>query len=218
MDFNIYDVIKLHQKVNVKRIYLEDEVSYASYIKDFDDEYILIERPVTGRVPVSLQLDEEIELAIITSGGIWIGYSTVVDVKPGASGGFFITIPEYFEKIQRREFLRIKEDFPVKFMYLKGDQLEEEKNLKCANISGGGIALQSKHPLENKGTMAVDFEYEDLMIYTKVKLIHNHYDAKEKYYTTGFQFLEFDKKISDMIYKIVMKHQIKYHKKGILKE
>ena len=216
MDFDIHDVIKLQQKVNVKRTYLKDEISYASYIKDFDSEYILIERPVTGRVPVSLQLDAEIELAVITSGGIWVGYSTVVETKPGAAGGFFITVPEYFEKIQRREFLRIREDFSVKFMYLNADRPVEEKAFKCGNISGGGIALYSKFPIENIGIMAVDFEYENLMIYTKVKLVHNYYDAKEKSYITGFQFLEVDRKTADMIYKIVMKHQIQYHKKGLL--
>ncbi|MFA6989782.1 MAG: flagellar brake domain-containing protein [Candidatus Gastranaerophilaceae bacterium] len=218
MDFNIHNIINLHQKTNIKRIYLEDEVSYASYIKDFDDEYILIERPVTGRVPVSLHRDKEIELAIITTGGIWVGHSIVVNAKRGGSGGFFITRPTSFEKIQRREALRIKEDFSVKFIYLNGDITLEEKTLKCANISGGGIALYSKHPLEKRGIMAIDFEYEGLMIYTKIKFIHSYHDAEEKCYTTGFQFLEVDKKTSDIIHKIIMKHQIKYHKKGILKE
>jgi c-di-GMP-binding flagellar brake protein YcgR len=216
MEFDVSGVIKLQQKVNVKRIYLEDESNYASYIKDFDDEYILIERPVAGNVSVNLKLDEEIELTIITTDGIWVGYSTIIESKRGASGGFLITMPEYLEKIQRRDFLRIKENFSVKFMYLHGDQIVEEKTLKCANISGGGIAMYSKHPIENTGIMAVDFEYENLMIYTKVKYIHSCYDAIEKFYTTGFQFLDVEKKISDIIHKVVMKNQIKYHKKGLL--
>lgn len=216
LEFDISDIIKLQQKINIKRTYLEDEVSYASYIKDIAEDYIMIEFPTSGRTAVPLKPESEVELTVITPEAIWVGPSFVAETVKGLSGGVWISIPEYFEKIQRRDFLRIKEEFFVKLSYIKSEGKTEDLELKCANISAGGISVYSKKPLEKNLPMVVEFEYEGFRVSSRVKYIHTQYEIVEKMYLSGLKFLEVDLKTVNMLHKIICKRQIEYRKKGLL--
>lgn len=216
VDSSIEDYFPINQKLSIKRTYYEDPENYPSYVKDFNHDYIFIEKPTKGGFSVSMERNAEIEVSVITNECVWSGPSTVIQVVSDSLGGVWITYPDYLEKVQRREFIRLAYDVRIKVCYMGGESVLRELLLPSANISAGGVAVRSKDKIARDKEIKVFFTINDIEIETRAKFIHAQYDIFEKEYVTGLEFLDVNTLTANKIHKAITQIQIEMRRKGLI--
>lgn len=200
------------QKLNIMKLDAEDEASYPSYVKDLGEEDTLfIDTPSTGSYKPTIKPSELIEIYIITKDCVWAGECEVLKVESGHISGLWVTYPETLKKIQRREFLRWEFDFPVQ-VHTDGTATKAE----CANLSGGGIAVISKQPLQIDPETKVKFKRDDIDADLEVSYVHIQYDHIFKHYITGLRFKKIDQQLINKIQKAIFRDQIEMRRKGLI--
>lgn len=217
---NIKDHFQLGQKISIKRTFANDNESYPSYVKDFNEKNILIEILTKAGTAIPVYTDKEIELASINKEGIWSGRSQVISIENTAISGIWIKTPEYLEKVQRREYMRWDMTFPVKvFVFDNEEDLREPNEIievKVNNISGGGIAVLTKEELPRNKVLYINIQHNGIFLCCKIKYIHEQFDTATKNFITGYQFLEIDRKLVDKIHKVGLNNQLELRRKGLI--
>ncbi len=191
---------------------------YPSYVKDINNEMLLIDTLISNGIQMSLPPRSVLQVGSVTKEGLWTGECTVHSIAKGSISGLWITLPGYLERLQRREFLRMDFNFEVKLrvMQLNGLEVASESTAKCANLSGGGIAVITKHKITASKKLRVLFSAAGLKVESEIKPVHVQYDAEQKTFLTGFKFIDLETSEINKIHKIVHKKQIDMRRRGLI--
>lgn len=124
------------------------------------------------------------------------------------------------QKIQRRNFYRLKTLIPVKFMMVQqqgqmGVEIKEYDGL-VKDLSGNGVRLSS-HIKLNPGTLLlVKIKLEEFgTVDVKGRVVRSHDEGcRTKVYETGIQFENIDRKTQDKIFMYIFNQLRLLRKKG----
>lgn len=187
---------------------------FASVLNPTDD-YLLITPIISpDAFHVEVPEGERIEIAIKHEDMLWSGFAIVVEIVRGDFQGIWLTYPKFLQKVQRRNFLRLKFTFPVSLkIYERGSKISEYKGY-CQDLSGSGISVMIDSVLHLKeGQFAIiSFEYKTLSVDCKVAPVYHV--RKSGLVKTGFRFVDINREFSDNIHKFVIKEQIQRKKEG----
>ncbi len=191
---------------------------YPSYVKDINSGVLLIDSLVSNGIQMSLPPRSVLHIGSVTKEGLWTGECSVQSIAKGSISGLWVTLPEYLDRLQRREFLRMDFSFEVKLrvMQLNGLEVASESTVKCANLGGGGIAVTTKNKIVASKKLRVLFSAAGLKVESEVKHIHVQYDAEHKTFLTGFKFIGLENSEINKIHKIVHKKQIDMRRRGLI--
>lgn len=189
---------------------------FASVLNPTQD-YLLITPIISSdALQVEIPEGERIEVALKYEGMLWSGFSIIVEVIKGDFEGIWLTYPNFLQKVQRRNFLRLKFTFPISIkVYEKGEKICEYKGF-CQDLSGSGISVMLDTPLrlQDEQFAIMSFVYKSLTVDCKVAPVYHI--RKGRMVKMGFRFVDIDREFSENIHKFIIKEQIKRKREGFL--
>lgn len=202
----------------------DTEFGAASRIEDILDDRLMVAMPVDQKgVPVIPVTGERVICRAAGSGCYYKFHSAYLDKGRHPIPVWFIKKPEFVEKIQNREFVRIAWDHPIILRVIDKDgAMGDMLFTNVTDISGGGLAVRIsvKLPLEQD----VILELSDvpgigiLRIKGKVVRCAKVEAPGGDFYHVGFKFVNINRQQQNQLVKFIFTIQRKNLAKGIGKK
>lgn len=171
-----------------------NKVSFKSTIQNLTDEYIAIGIPMfQGQyVPLSKGQAEEFHY-YDDKGGVYSFESSVLGrIREGNVAQIYISYPQKYRKIQRRDFVRINLYENIKYCKIEKSNTEllESKFKKAIaiDLSGGGMKIKADEELKFNDKIFVVMENKDFTVKSEGKIVRTYKDEEGSFiYGVAFQ-------------------------------
>ena len=203
---------------------LSAENGVASRIEDISGDRLMVAMPVDEKGVPIIPLPGENMICRIAGTGCYYQFNAVyLDKGKAPIPVWFIRMPEFVEKVQNREFVRISVDYPVILRPLdENGAMEGMIFTRAVDISGGGLAVVNKAmlPLGSKAVLELDNipGVGLLRITGRVVRCVKVDAAGDNVFHVGFQFLDLSRQHQNRLVKFIFDIQRQSLAKGIGKK
>lgn len=201
--------------------YMEDKITFKSYIKSVEQDYILIDFLYNKGVEYNIPPEKQIKVNFKENSGIYSGTSYILGRDNSNLSGLMISYPTNVEFIQQREFVRIPMKLKVDLYTKTSPDGTNTKHyqVETTDISGSGISFVSDAPIERHQGIngLIHLKSTEKPIEVKLKHVYSRSfitSSKERY-KNAFTFVDIDEKIRDKIVKEIFLFQLEMKRKGI---
>lgn len=203
---------------------LSTENGVASRVEDISGDRLMVAMPVNEKGVPIIPLPGENMVCRIAGTGCYYQFNAVyLDKGKAPIPVWFVRMPEFVEKVQNREFVRISVDYPVILRPLDEDgAMGGMIFTKAVDISGGGLAVMNKTmlPLGSKAVLELDNipGVGMLRITGRVVRCVKVDAAGDNVFHVGFQFLDLSRQHQNKLVKFIFDIQRQSLAKGIGKK
>ena len=203
---------------------LSTENGVASRVEDISGDRLMVAMPVNEKGVPILPLPGENMMCRIAGTGCYYKFNAVyLDKGKAPIPVWFVRKPEFVEKVQNREFVRISVDYPVILRPLdENGAMGGMIFTKAVDISGGGLAVMNKTmlPLGSKAVLELDNipGVGMLRITGRVVRCVKVDAAGDNVFHVGFQFLDLSRQHQNRLVKFIFDIQRQSRAKGIGKK
>ena len=203
---------------------LSTENGVASRVEDISGDRLMVAMPVNEKGVPILPLPGENMMCRIAGTGCYYKFNAVyLDKGKAPIPVWFVRKPEFVEKVQNREFVRISVDYPVILRPLdENGAMGGMIFTKAVDISGGGLAVMNETmlPLGSKAVLELDNipGVGMLRITGKVVRCVKVAAAGDNVFHVGFQFLDLSRQHQNRLVKFIFAIQRQSLAKGIGKQ
>ena len=203
---------------------LSTENGVASRVEDISGDRLMVAMPVNEKGVPILPLPGENMVCRIAGTGCYYKFNAVyLDKGKAPIPVWFVRKPEFVEKVQNREFVRISVDYPVILRPLdENGAMGGMICTKAVDISGGGLAVMNETmlPLGSKAVLELDNipGVGMLRITGKVVRCVKVAAAGDNVFHVGFQFLDLSRQHQNRLVKFIFDIQRQSLAKGIGKK
>jgi c-di-GMP-binding flagellar brake protein YcgR len=198
---------------------------YSTRIEDIG-ERLLLAAPTHRGAVIRLSEGEPVRVEILAEDAVY-AFDTYVDsmaLEPIPVIG--VSKPENLARIQRREFVRVDLNLPVKYrpLTLIRQKPLEYQSADIVNLSGGGASIVTWHPLQDKGVksgseLQLELELPDgnkVEVKAVIVRISDTKTEKGIRHKIAVMFTEIDERQQDVIVRYVLECQYEMRRKGLL--
>ena len=203
---------------------LSTENGVASRVEDISGDRLMVAMPVNEKGVPILPLPGENMMCRIAGTGCYYKFNAVyLDKGKAPIPVWFVRKPEFVEKVQNREFVRISVDYPVILRPLdENGAMGGMIFTKAVDISGGGLAVMNETmlPLGSKAVLELDNipGVGMLRITGRVVRCVKVDAAGDNVFHVGFQFLDLSRQHQNRLVKFIFDIQRQSLAKGIGKK
>ena len=203
---------------------LSTENGVASRVEDISGDRLMVAMPVNEKgVPILPLPGENMGCRIAGTGCYYKFNAVYLDKGKAPIPVWFVRKPEFVEKVQNREFVRISVDYPVILRPLdENGAMGGMIFTKAVDISGGGLAVMNKTmlPLGSKAVLELDNipGVGMLRITGRVVRCVKVDAAGDNVFHVGFQFLDLSRQHQNRLVKFIFDIQRQSLAKGIGKK
>lgn len=242
--------LEINQRIQLCRDTSEDKNHkkkyYPSRIEEEDKDFFYIAEPLDGTVPVFLPKGQEIEIIFNDEKGTYQFKTTVVSRIDKNIMLIKVTKPSGVEKINRRDFFRLRVFIPFSFRVLPGDKFqygfpEKQDVIKKSVLSnqiakdeadkqegiikdlsgGGALAAVSEKTELKEGDhiemwLPLDTQKEPVYLWGDVVRVLPNPDATKWNRDVGIYFSKVDERDRDLIISHILTLQRDLLQKGAL--
>ena len=238
------EFLKLNQKL---QIVLEENESLTrsclSQIMDYDNSSMLIAEPSYRAQPINIPVGTVIEVLVIDTKCVY-SFNTSVIGKQKSPPSLWLSLPETYRRVQRREYVRVNIKLPVVVNIKPDTEVYEDcfttnilaeqvyqdayYNTSSIDVSGGGIKVFGPLKFQDNTNLSVLLRLPMKEVITPVTVIRSEVNTKisEKEFTPE-EFAKFNylsalcyKDIDDAdrstIIQLCFKRQLELRQRGIL--
>lgn len=139
-------------KVNNKIEIICEEGAFACNIQDIQDKHLAISIPIKDFQYLPLRKDEKIQVLYYEGNSIYKFTSSVIKRDKSNIPLLWISIPDKFQKIQRRKFVRVSVLYDIRCALIDRNLELNKENLSnirfhngtILDLSGGGARLKTE--------------------------------------------------------------------------
>ncbi len=209
--------LKINQLIDIELEVVGEEgnISYESFpsrIEDKTPDYLAIAFPFKNGYPLPIHTGEVICLRFIQDDKAYVCEVKVVSKQTSPVALLKVTMPEKIVHIQKRNWVRLPYNTSVN--YRMHDYKVDFSQATSLDISGGGILLQTKHPLDINDLLDIEFCLENILIATVGKVVRCI--EAEKSYRIAIKFEKIMEKDRDKIVGFIFRKQREFIKKGLV--
>jgi Predicted glycosyltransferase len=189
-------------------IFWKDEKVYKASVQDEEEGFFYINLPVCDGEYLFFVEGQRLSMLFNDENNIYrfettVEKRTIVNQMPL----YKLAIPETYEKVQRRDFVRIEFVQNLKYVRLsdKNEELDTEyNNALLLDISGGGLRMKSKEKNSTNDRVMINISFENDVV-NIIGTIVRVSKSEDKEYIYGVKFDDSQKSSREKIVKIVFK-------------
>lgn len=186
--------------------------SFPSRIEDINREFLLIAYPFRNGYPVPLHTEEVICLRFVQNKNPFACDVKVISKQTSPVALLKVTRPDKIVRIQKRNWVRLPYITTVNYK-MAGYEVDFFEALSI-DISGGGLLLQTKHPMDINDQLDIIFSLDEITINTISKVVRCF--PADNCYRVAVKFDKITEKDRDKIVGFIFQKQREFIKKGLL--
>lgn len=238
------EFLKLNQKL---QIVIEESPNRmktcVSQIMDYDSSSMLVAEPSYKGCPVVVPVGTVIEVLVIDAKCVY-SFNTSVIGKQKSPPSLWLSLPETYRRVQRREYVRVNIKLPVVVTFKGDTEVEEEclnsnilaesvmdegyYNSSSIDVSGGGIKVFGPVKFKSETTIKVMLRLPMKEIVTNARVVrsvaNNKISEREfsptdyaKFnYISAICFNDIDDADRSTIIQLCFKRQLELRQRGIV--
>ena len=196
------------------------EATYESVVRHISDDGMRIDHPRRDGQRLELWPEDELQLAVELHGRLYTFMSAVRAVEEVPAEIVTIDLPEEVDHQERRNFFRLITRIEPRYTAVTNAEGAELELLDATilDISGGGMQLLSKQPVEVGARirvifpLAVDSVEADVIVLA----LSVQHDGRRSAYRINTRFADLPREIQERIIRFVFSAQLELLKKGVL--
>ncbi|QGU95099.1 flagellar protein [Clostridium bovifaecis] len=212
-------------KVNNKVEIISEEGVFACDIQDIQDKHLAISIPIKDFQYLPLRKDERIQVLYYEGNNIYKFASSVIKRDKSNIPLLWIKIPDRFEKIQRRKFVRVSVLYEARCALIDRDLELNKENLSnirfhkgtILDLSGGGARLKTELSAKKDDVFILVLPVEESFLIVKGEVKRAALDELgERIY--GLNFINLKMMEQEKIIRSVFQIMREQMKKGLREE
>jgi len=210
------------QNVSIRVLAGAHEGTYASLVEGYQPQGILVGAPFKGGVPLPLDKGTAVRVYYHDERTMYSFRTRVVDRAWHPRPTLLLAEPEEIERIQRRRFVRLQINLPVRYCLLneqRGHDAEPEvREAACEDISAGGLLLVCPQGLTKGAELDLEVELEPdvpLWLVGRVVRVVEH-PGPERPGRYGVEFIGVTAADRDLITRFIFRKQRELRRLGLL--
>lgn len=209
---------KLSHGLAVELIALEGkyEGHYRTRIEEVGERLLMVGAPFENGELVPLHEGTKVKLVFWDETAVYSFEGKIMQRIAVPVPMFVLELPDTFDKIQRRNYVRVPALFPVIFRMVTREGLSDFFNATMIDLSGGGMRFTTKERIEDKSLLYVQISLPTGEIQTPVRVIRVEKIEETKVYSVSTEFYEISERERDKIIRCVFDKQRAMRKKGLV--
>lgn len=202
------DVLKIGDKIIIKKKVRKDESEYTSQIQDIDGKKIRILTPMYRSVLVRLQEKTRIELLVYGDGKVY--YLDAEVIKTAVENNLYYTdivAVSEVEKMERRNYYRVRTMKDILVRLKDEENPQEYESALTIDLSGGGIMFSSTHEYSEDTDIEIKMNIDDSPVILDGKVLNKEKQEGLRSYKYTVQFVNLDRSVKEKIITHVFKLQ-----------
>ncbi len=206
------------QRINVLKDAGTLEVSYVSTIRHVSPVAVRIDAPRRGDDVLDFKVNDEMMIMVDLQGRLYTFASRVQKIEP-ADDAVLIDRPRVVEQSERRQFFRLAVNIRPKYAAIVDDDGSEKRRLEAMilDISGGGMQLRAKQPIDTGNRVHVVFPLGDDQLEADITVLAASAVEGEApwMYRANARFLTLPRQVQERIIRFIFKQQLDFMKRGV---
>ncbi len=190
---------------------------YHSRIEEINEHFMILAMPMHQSVPIFLTPDTPFYGSIVNESGRYQFKSIYKAKKIQPIPVWVVTLPTDMEKIQLRSFVRLDINVNVALqLRTAADNDAAPQKLITHNISGGGLCLLSKIPLEvdTQVDLVISLDNQDTIRAAGVVVRVDKHSSELIPYLISIKFVDIIEQDRSKIIKFIFQKQVERKRKG----
>ncbi|MFW6381071.1 MAG: flagellar brake protein [Bacillota bacterium] len=213
------NALEINQKIQLEIDRGPYQGTFPSKIADIEDEVIKVVPPYDKGELLPLRRNLELKVYFTGDDAAFYFESKVIGREREPIPLIVLTPPETLKRIQRRNYFRLEVSEPIYYRRLDEEEepLEEFRESKTVDVSGGGVKMVLDQPLEADDLLELYLnipDIDDVPILGKVRQIYTLPDDYTK--AAGIEFIRISSRIRDTIVGWLFDYQRKLRRRGLL--
>ncbi|NLJ99959.1 MAG: hypothetical protein GX318_01820 [Clostridia bacterium] len=208
---NYSSILKINSKMDIQVHGLS--FNLKTMIQEVTSEHIAIHVPSYRGRERKLNPGDYVTARVFSKDAQYVFKSTVLGQREEKVILYLLSLPSHIERIQMRDFVRVKVQMPAEYRLLKSKEDTDGSYKKCftVDMSGGGLQIVVPELVETGALMALRFTIqdskdEDVLIKTFARVKRRDTAiSKSGRYVLGISFEDIDERDRDQIIAFVYK-------------
>lgn len=219
---DLQKILAVNTLVHIEILDQRGEVQrYSSRVENLTEDRIALASPLKHRTPIFIPPGNFVTVFFSDKLTVYNFRSRVVANVPERVPMLIVEAPEFLEKIQKREYVRVSINLNVLFSYQDEEEQTKEVWCKTRDLSGGGLMLVSNKAIQiAKGAKVnVTFQLDSDNIYVNGELMRVYQEldiSGIERQILGVKFVNLSESNRQFIIKFVFQRQIELRKRGLL--
>lgn len=209
----LQDVLGIKQRIEVMPE--NDKQHYVSSVQDIANGKLFIDIPYMSGRPISIRKGTKVYITFNKKDAFYRLVTQIENYHDDNIGCYELLLPEKVDRIQRRDFYRLKVLIdacydivtPESTNFAKNSSPENMKSGKIIDISGSGARLLAMEEVKMGNKLLVKFyisEVGSLLLLCEIKRIDKVViESKEAYYV-GLKFININRRTQDTLIKYIL--------------
>jgi c-di-GMP-binding flagellar brake protein YcgR len=213
--------LRINQQVILRRLDRPDAPSYATHVEDIDDQRVTLSMPTQGGLPVVLPTGELIRAEFTSEAGVYTFTTRVLGRQEEPVPVLFVQRPAKFERIQRRNYVRLEANLPIDYAVLvttEATPSPDRVRSQTRDISGGGLLFRSPELLPLGTRLDVVIALGGVKIRTigeVVRLVAEETEPEHSYWL-GLRYVGIDERDREQIIRYIFDQQRQRRRRGLV--
>lgn len=161
--------LSVNDPVELQVLHEGERINCASRVHDLVDGKIQLSWPTRSGIRVPIRKAQELLLYFTRADGIYTGQAVVESVSQAPVPTILVQAAGDLEKIQRREFYRVRASLPIKLTGLDSSspnaQTKKTSGMhiisRTVDVSGGGLSINKEFPVLPGTVFEVELTLEE---------------------------------------------------------
>ncbi len=202
------DVLKIGDKIIIKKKIRKDESEYTSQIQEIDGKKIRILTPMYRSVLIRLPEKTRIELLVYGEGKVYFLEAEAIQsiVENNLYYTDIVAVSEV-EKMERRNYFRVRTMKDILVRVKDEENPEEYEPALTIDLSGGGIMLSSTQEYSEDNDIEIKMTIDGSPVILDGKVLNKEKQEGLRSYKYTVKFLNLDSSVKEKIITHVFKLQ-----------
>jgi c-di-GMP-binding flagellar brake protein YcgR len=196
---------------------LETRQRFKSIVQEIHPKYIGVAIPISQEGQRMSAAGTEVEVLCIGEKYNYRFYSKIIGKKHDRIPLVLLGVPEFIERYERRDYVRVKNSFPIQYRKLqhgeekiRASELAMDASLQsgfCADISGGGMKIVLPVSLKLGEYLLIIPEHPEIRFALKGKVVNQESKKSPRgvVFHIGIAFIDLSEKEREKIIAYVFK-------------
>lgn len=202
------DVLKIGDKVIVRKKFKKDELEYTSQIQDIDGVKIRLLTPMYKSALIRIPEQTKVEVLVFGEGKV---YELDAEVKELINDNNLhytdIVVIGNIRKIERRYYFRVQTMKDILIREKNQENPEEFANALTIDLSGGGLQFSSTNDFSENSVIEIKMGIDDKEVLLEGEILSKSRQVELRSYRYTVKFLNLDNLVQEMIIRYVFKIQ-----------
>lgn len=212
-------MLRINARLELELLGAREPARYRTRVEDVAEDEFRVALPTAGGGPAPLVAGDPVRGYLSAGHAIYVFDTVVLGRDSAEPPSLRLRVPQHFERLQRRHFVRIDARLPARYVPVlpagPGSDPPAPRKTQTVDISGGGVALYLAEPFEPGTLLDVFIDLPDTLVSATAEVVRI-IRSDDRGHLAGLRFVDIRERDRDAIVRFIFQEQRERRRRGLL--